>query len=124
MHFKALFEKVIDDLADALFPTFVTKRAAGAKKIEETAKKKGSYAILTAYHFAGKVKPYADALKWSKKEDKEAHFKEKYKEAYAKLKNIDALSQKEFQHITGTLEAYGEVYIQANTPKDYTNYTK
>ena len=120
MHFKALFEKVIDDLADALFPTFVTKRAAGAKKIEETAKKKGSYAILTSYHFAGKVKPYADALKWSKKEDKEAHFKEKYKEAYAKLKNIDALSQKEFQHITGTLEAYGEVYIQANTPKDYT----
>jgi hypothetical protein len=35
MEFTALFEKVIDDLANALFPTFVTKRAAGAKKIEE-----------------------------------------------------------------------------------------
>ena len=120
MHFTALFEKVIDDLADVLFPTFVTKRAAGAKKIENSARAKGKYSILTAYHFAGKVKPYADALKWSKKEDKEERFKEKYKEAYAKLKNIDSLSQKEFQHITGTLEAYGEVYIQANTPKDYT----
>lgn len=124
MQFTALFEKVIDNLANALFPTFVTKRAAGAKKIEETARKKGSYAILTAYHFAGKVKPYADALKWSKKEDKEEHFKEKYKEAYAKLKDIDSLSQKEFQSITGTLEAYGEVYIQASTPKDYNNYSK
>lgn len=120
MNFATLFEKVIDDLADALFPTFVTKRAAGAKKIEETARKKGSYAILTAYHFAGKVKPYADGLKRSKKENKAEHFKEKYKEVYAKLKDIDSLSQKEFQTITGTLEAYGELYIQANTPKDYT----
>ena len=119
MQFTTLFEKVIGDLTE-MFSVFVTKRAAGAKKIEESARKKGSYAILTAYHFAGKVKPYADALKWSKKEDKEKHFKEKYKEAYTKLKNLDTLTQKEFQTITGVLEAYGEVYLQAKTPKDYT----
>ncbi|MFY7728971.1 MAG: hypothetical protein ACOVRN_05610 [Flavobacterium sp.] len=118
MQFTALVEKVIDDMTE-MFSLFVTKRAAGAKKIENAARKKGKYAILTAYHFAGKVKPYADALKWAKKEEKEDHFKEKYKEFYAKLKNIDSLSQKEFQMITGSLEAYGEVYIQSKTPKDY-----
>jgi hypothetical protein len=118
MEFTALFEKVIENLTD-MFSIFVTKRAAGAKKIENAARKKGKYSILTAYHFAGKVKPYADALKWSNKEDKESHFKTKYEEVYAKLKDIDSLSQKDFQYITGTLEAYGEVYIQAKTPKEY-----
>lgn len=118
MEFNAFFEKVIDNITD-LFSVFVTKRAAGAKKIEESAFKKGKYAILTGYHFAGKVKPYADAIKWSKKNGKENHFKEKYKEAFARLKDIDSLSQKEFQTITGVLEAYGEVYLQAKTPKKY-----
>lgn len=101
------------------FPPLSRKEQRGAKKIEESARKKGSFAILTAYHFAGKVKPYADALRKAKKEDKESHFKEKYREAYAKLKDLDSLTQKEFQMITGTLEAYGEVYIQAKHPKDY-----
>jgi hypothetical protein len=118
MEFIALFEKVINNITETFKP-FVTKRAAGAKKIEEAARKKGKYSILTAYHFAGKVKPYADALKWSNKEDKESHFKTKYEEAYAKLKDIDSLSQKEFQTVTGVLEAYGEVYLQAKNPKEY-----
>ena len=118
MQFTALVEKVIDDMTE-MFSVFVTKRAAGAKKIEDAARKKGMYAILTAYHFMGKIKPYADALKRANKEGKEEHFKEQYKEFYAKLKNIDSLSQKEFQMITGTLEAYGEVYIQAKHPRDY-----
>ena len=69
MQFNTLFEKVIDNLTE-MFSIFVTKRAAGAKKIEVSAFKKGKYAILTGYHFAGKVKPYADALKWAKKEGK------------------------------------------------------
>ena len=118
MNFNTIYEKVIDKTTE-MFSIFVTKRAAGAKKIEDTAMKKGSYAILTAYHFAGKVKPYADALKVSKKENKAAHFKEKYKEAHEKLKDLDSLSQKDFQMTTGTLEAYGEVYIQTIKPKEY-----
>jgi len=119
MEFEHLFEKLLTKFTDTLFPTFVKKRAEGAKKIEDTARDKGMYAILTAYHFAGKVKPYADALKKAEKEDKESHFKEKYKEAYAKLEDLDSISQKDFQMITGTLEAYGEVYIQSKKPKDY-----
>lgn len=118
MTFNTIYEKVIDG-ATEMFSTFVTKRATGASKIEDTARKKGSYAILTAYHFAGKVKPYADALKKSKKEDRAAYFKEKYRESHDRLKDLDSLSQRDFQFITGTLEAYGEVYIQTVKPKEY-----
>jgi hypothetical protein len=119
MEFTNLFEKLLNELVETIFPTFIKKRAEGAKKIEESTRKKGSFSILTAYHYAGKVKPYADALKISNKEDKESHFKEKYKEAHDKLKDLDSLSQKEFQMIAGILETYGEVYIQSKHPKDY-----
>ena len=118
MNFHNLYEQVISGIAEA-FATFVTKRAGGAKKIEEAAFKKGKYSILTGYHFAGKVKPYADALKVSSKEDKAEHFKKKYKEMYDKLGDLDSLSQKDFQSISGSLEAYGEVYIQTLKPKEY-----
>lgn len=118
MHFNFLFEKLITDVHE-LFSTFVTKRAAGAKKIEEGARKKGKYSILTAYHFAGKVKPYAKALKLAKSEDKDKVMLESYKEVYSKLKNVKELSQKEFQTLTGELEVWGEVFLQSRDEKDY-----
>lgn len=95
------------------FNEFLTKRAEGAAKIEKSAKEKGGYSILTAYHFAGKRKPYADSKKWESKEDKEKHYKEKAMEALEKLKDLDSLSQKDFQAISGEFEAYGEVYIRS-----------
>jgi hypothetical protein len=116
--FQKLYEQVVSGISEA-FTTFVTKRAAGAKNIEDSAFSKGKYSILTGYHFAGKVKPYADALRWSNKEKKEVHFKQKYREMYKKLKDLDSLTQKEFQTISGSLEAYGEVYIQSVKPKEY-----
>ena len=118
MYFNNLYEQVIGKVAE-VFTIFVTKRAGGAKKIEESAFKKGKYSLLTGYHFTGKVKPYADALKWSNKAEKEAHFKEKYKEMYEKIKDLDSLTQKDFQMISGSLEAYGEVYIQSVKPIKY-----
>jgi len=118
MNFVELYEKVIVETVDK-FAVFVKKRAAGAKKIELSAFKKGQFAILTGYHFAGKVKPYADALRKASKEDRADHFKSKYKDVHAQLKDLDSLTQKEFQMLTGSLEAYGEVYIQSKTPKDY-----
>lgn len=95
------------------FDEFLVKRAAGAKKIEKSARKKGGYSILTAYHFAGKSKPYADSKKWESKEAKDKHYKEKAMEALDKLKNLDSLSQQEFQRISGEFEVYGEVYIRS-----------
>lgn len=114
MQFIALFEKIIDT-TDGLIE-FIKKRAAGAAKIQAAAQKKGGYSILTAIHFAGKVKPYADGLKWATKEGNEDHFKAKYKEAYLKLKDIDSLSQRQFQFISGEMEAYGEQYIRCIKP--------
>jgi hypothetical protein len=95
------------------FDEFLTKRAAGAAKIEKSAKEKGGYSILTAYHFAGKKKPYADSKKWESKEAKDKHYKEKAMEALEKLKDLDNLTQKEFQMISGEFEVYGEVYIRS-----------
>lgn len=98
---------------EAKFDEFLTKRAEGAAKIEKSAKEKGGYSILTAYHFAGKKKPYADSKKWESKEAKDKHYKEKAMEALEKLKDLDSLSQKEFQTISGEFEVYGEVYIRS-----------
>jgi hypothetical protein len=95
------------------FDEFLVKRAVGAKKIEKSSRQKGGYSILTAYHFAGKKKPYADSKKWESKEDRDKHYKQKAMEALAKLKNLDSLSQKEFQTISGEFEVYGEVYIRS-----------
>lgn len=98
---------------DENFDEFLVKRAAGAAKIEKSARDKGGYSILTAYHFAGKKKPYIDSKKWETKEDKNKHYKEKALEALERLKDLDSLSQKEFQMISGEFEVYGEVYIRS-----------
>ena len=38
---------------------------------------------------------------------------------YAKLKDLDKLSQKEFQALMGELEVWGEVYIRATKPDSF-----
>lgn len=118
MEFKTLYEKVMENIDD-MFSTFITKRAAGAKNLEDSARSKGKYAILTAYHFAGKAKPYAESLRFAKKEECSKLCKEKYKEALSNLRDIDSLTQKEFQMLSGVLEVWGEVYLQNKDPKDY-----
>ena len=114
MQFTTLFEKLIDTTDE--FITFIKKRAAGAAKIQASAEKKGGYAILTAFHFAGKVKPYAEGLKLAAKDNSAELFKAKYKVAYDKLKDLDSISQKQFQFISGEMEAYGEQYIRCVKP--------
>jgi hypothetical protein len=98
------------------FDTFITKRAAGAAKIAHSAKEKGGFSTLTAIHFAAKVKPYAESEKWHDKEGKNEHYKAKAKEVYEKLKDLDSLSQKQFQALMGELEVWGEVYIRSTKP--------
>lgn len=117
MQFIKLFEKLIDTIDD--FLEFIKKRAAGAAKIQAAAEKKGGYATLTAFHFAGKVKPYANGLKWYKREDREDKFRAEYMISYKKLQDIDSLSQRQFQFISGTLEAYGEQYIRCVKPNSF-----
>ena len=98
------------------FDTFLTKRAAGAAKIAHSAKEKGGFSTLTAIHFAAKAKPYAESEKWHDKEGKNEYFKDRAKEVYEKLKDLDSLSQKQFQALMGELEVWGEVYIRSTKP--------
>jgi len=102
---------------EGAFEKFVTKRAAGAAKIAHSAKEKGGFSTLTAIHFAAKAKPYKDTQKWATKEDRNAHYKKMAEEVYAKLADLDNLSQKEFQALMGELEVWGEVYLRSTKPE-------
>lgn len=93
-------------------PTFITKRSQGAKKIEKMAADKGGFSTLTAIHFKAKEIPYKQCEKHSDDEDSK-FVKEKADECFEKLKSWDKMSQREFQHVMGQLEAYGEVYIRS-----------
>ena len=92
---------------------FLNKRLAGAEKIQKTAQEKGGYSLLTAIHFKAKFKPYKECMGHV---DTPTFAKERADECFSKLKNWDKMSQREFQHVTGELEAYGEVFIRESKP--------
>ena len=95
---------------------FLKTRAAGAKKIESMASKKGGFSLLTAVHFKAKEVPYKQALKHCG-DDNSEFVKEKADECFEKLKKWDQMSQRDFQYVMGQLEAYGEVYIRSKDNK-------
>lgn len=104
------------------FPKFLEKRAAGAHNLAEKSRAKGGYAILTAIHFEAKAKPYKEAMSIKKKHEKDSdecnsQYKKKAVEVYEKLKDLDSLSQREFQALMGELEVWGEVYIRGIKPE-------
>ena len=122
--YETILEKRVqpDPTTEESFQQFLTKRAAGAAKIAHSSKEKGGFATLTAIHFAANAKPYADCEKTEKEytenHDKaNAHYKKMAEEVYAKLADLDKLSQKEFQALMGELEVWGEVYIRATKPE-------
>lgn len=115
--YKSILEKKEEKLSEEeSFELFLTKRLAGAEKIQAMTEKKGGFSTLTAIHYKAKLKPYAESEKWAEKKGKEEHFKAKAKEVYAKLKDLDSLTQREFQALMGELEVWGEVYIRATKP--------
>jgi hypothetical protein len=107
--FDKIFEKALTTTnKDTKDIEFFEKRAAGAKKIQQTAQEKGGPSMLTSYHFKAKEKPYKDCI--ARVEDSD------FSKAHAdncldQLKDWHKMTQKEFQEATGRLEAYGEVYI-------------
>ena len=121
--YQLMLEKRVQpkpDTEEAL-QQFLEKRAAGAAKIANSSKEKGGFATLTAIHFAAKAKPYAEAEKMENDSNKDcdkcnAHYKKMAEEVYAKLADLDKLSQKDFQALMGELEVWGEVYIRATKP--------
>ena len=113
------YKEVYKKSACDIFDEFIEKRQGGAAKIAQAAESKGSFSILTAYHFKAKEKPYNDAFKHREDENKSDYLKIKAEQALEKLKNWDKLSQKEFQSLTGVFEVYGEVYLQSIANKNY-----
>lgn len=120
-HFKNIVETLLHEEknlvnADKKDPkdltTFVKKRSAGAKKIETMAFDKGGYSTLTGIHFKAKEVPYKHCAKHVDDENS-AFIKEKADECFDKLKQWHKMSQREFQHVMGQLEAYGEFYIRS-----------
>jgi hypothetical protein len=122
--YQLILEKRVqpDPTTEESLKQFLSKRAEGAAKLANNSKEKGGFATLTAFHFAAKAKPYKEAEKIENAPDKDcdkanAHYKKMAEEVYAKLKDLDSLSQKEFQVLTGELEVWGEVYIRATKPE-------
>lgn len=122
--YQLILEKRVqpDPTTEESLKQFLSKRAAGAAKLADSSKEKGGFATLTAIHFAAKAKPYKEAEKMENAPDKDcdvanAHYKKMAEEVYAKLKDLDSLSQKEFQALMGELEVWGEVYIRATKPE-------
>ena len=120
-HFKTIVDVILHEEknlvnADKKDPkdlsTFVKKRSAGAKKIETMAFDKGGYSTLTGIHFKAKEVPYKHCAKHVDDENS-TFIKEKADECFEKLKQWHKMSQKEFQHVMGQLEAYGEFYIRS-----------
>lgn len=111
MHFDTLLKTILEIKQDRL-TVFLTKRKAGAAKIEESARKKGGLASLTAAHFKAKLKPYTYALEQSTGKSLN-NCKEKTLQLLKQLEDIDNISQVDWQKLTGELEAHGEAYIES-----------
>ena len=92
---------------------FIDKRSAGAKKIQQQAETKGGPALLTSVHFKAKEKPYEYC---SNNIDSVEKIIKKADEVFDKLKNWKEMTQKDFQHYMGMLEAYGEIIIKIKKP--------
>jgi hypothetical protein len=106
-----LEKKEISELSE-----FIDKRASGAKKIQQQAQLKGGPALLTSVHFKAKEKPYEYC---SDNYDNLEKITKKADEVFNKLKNWKEMSQRDFQHYMGMLEAYGEIVIKIKKPKSF-----
>lgn len=110
-----IYENILreDKIEKLEIPEFIGKRSAGAKKIQKQAEEKGGPAILTSVHFKAKEKPYEYC---SNNYDSLENITKKADEVFDKLKKWKDMSQRDFQHYMGMLEAYGEIVIKIKKP--------
>lgn len=111
MKFNDIYRTILEAKENKL-EEFLDKRKTGAAKIEKSARAKGGLSLLTAAHFKAKAKPYSEAIKQTDGKVLD-HCKNKALELLEQLKDIDNISQNDWQKLTGELEAYGEAYIQS-----------
>ena len=94
------------------FEDFSQTRMSGAKKIADSAHKKGGLALLTWHHFKVKL-PYYKKASEGKLDLEKA--KKEYEETYKKI-SLN-MSQIEFQREVGRLEVLGELLIKDKNDK-------
>lgn len=90
---------------------FAQKRYDGAKKIAQQAKQKGGTSMLSYQHFAAKLPKYRKAITDLNNKHDPKWLKTEFNRLKSQL-NIDKLTQKQFQELTGKLETVGELYIK------------
>ena len=111
---ESIYEKILLEKKETLkIDEFIDKRSAGAEKIQKQAELKGGPALLTSIHFKAKEKPYEYC---SNNFDSIEKIIKKADDVFDKLKNWKEMSQRDFQHYMGMLEAYGEVIIKIKKP--------
>ena len=114
-----IYDQVLLEKKETLaIDEFINKRSAGAKKIQKQAESKGGPALLTSVHFKAKEKPYEYC---SNNFDNVENITKKADEVFDKLKNWKEMSQRDFQHYMGVLEAYGEIVIKIKKPSSLVN---
>lgn len=111
---ESIYDEVLLEKKETIaIDEFINKRSVGAKKIQHQAQQKGGPALLTSVHFKAKEKPYEYC---SNNFDNVEGIIKKADEVFDKLKNWKEISQRDFQHYMGVLEAYGEIVIKIKKP--------
>lgn len=89
---------------------FFKTRMEGAAKIASEAESKGGAAILTAWHFKAKHKPYQEVIKAIEEAKPESFFVNRCKSLLGKI-HCGNMKQEDFQKLMGELEVYMESNI-------------
>jgi hypothetical protein len=90
---------------------FFTKRKVGAEKIAAEARNKGGPAMLTAWHFAAKKRPYEEVIDAIKANKPKSYYDSKCRAGLHKIM-CGRMGQKQFQEAMGIAEVYGEALAE------------
>lgn len=90
---------------------FFKARKEGAAKIASEARAKGGPAMLTAWHFAAKAKPYQEVLSAIETGKDKSFYVSKCNNLLHKIR-IGRMTEQHFQEVMGELEVWGEALAQ------------
>ena len=91
---------------------FCKKRRDGAAAVAEKSVAKGGPATLTAWHFKAKLPLYDEIVEKIEKGESLGYLKSRFQGILDQL-SLGKLSQRKYQELTGMLEVFGEVFIEA-----------
>jgi len=90
---------------------FFMKRKHGAEKIAVEARSKGGPAMLTAWHFQAKQRPYEDVIAAIRSNRPKSFYESKCSALHNQIR-CGKLTQQQFQKLMGEYEVWGEALAQ------------